>query len=525
MKKKLEAELISIAHRILKLKNRAELDQLQQETLNLYQKISVLKFVEDNFSDVKPTIGFGMAEQKLEDIYNVIETAPETVSEITAPEKEETTEEITAVPVSETAPASIETEEETPFAETTEETEVAVEETIAAEPEATEAEETPIAEEEAVEETDVEEIPEEEPATEEPVIEATTPEEEAPAAEEVHHLAEQPVSHHREEITAEVSLHEDEQQPVTEVPEMPEVGTLPETAGEDTENGTGEGIDIPTGEPAVSEEEAEITEETTGTEINFDRKEPAKQREIVFEDFSGFVQPEFVKKEEDKPKEEPKAEQAPAPTFDDWMNWEPKKDEPKEEEPKETPKTEPVNPVDDWMNWEPTKAEVTTPAEPETPKEEQKEEPKAEPADDWRNWEPSKPAFSAPIEPEKPKEEPKPVPADDWTKWEPSKPAYSAPITTPEAPKETPKPAAPKFNDGFVRAMSLGLNDRIAFEKHLFGGSSEDLNRVVSQLNTINTFDEAKDFIADLVKPDYNNWAGKEEYENRFMELVEKKFS
>jgi len=38
MKKRLEAELISIAHRILKLKNRAELDQLQQETLKLYEK-------------------------------------------------------------------------------------------------------------------------------------------------------------------------------------------------------------------------------------------------------------------------------------------------------------------------------------------------------------------------------------------------------------------------------------------------------------------------------------------------------
>ena len=47
MKKKLEAELISIAHRILKLKNRSELDQLQAETLNLYEKISVLRFVEE----------------------------------------------------------------------------------------------------------------------------------------------------------------------------------------------------------------------------------------------------------------------------------------------------------------------------------------------------------------------------------------------------------------------------------------------------------------------------------------------
>ena len=69
MKKKLEAELISIAHRVLKLKNRSELDQLQQETLKLYEKISVLRFVEDNFSEVKPTIGYASAEGKLEEVY------------------------------------------------------------------------------------------------------------------------------------------------------------------------------------------------------------------------------------------------------------------------------------------------------------------------------------------------------------------------------------------------------------------------------------------------------------------------
>ena len=73
--------------------------------------------------------------------------------------------------------------------------------------------------------------------------------------------------------------------------------------------------------------------------------------------------------------------------------------------------------------------------------------------------------------------------------------------------------------------MSLGLNDRIAFEKNLFGGSADDLNRVISQLNTLNSYDEARNFIDDLVKPDYANWAGKEEYEERFMALVEKRFS
>ena len=33
------------------------------------------------------------------------------------------------------------------------------------------------------------------------------------------------------------------------------------------------------------------------------------------------------------------------------------------------------------------------------------------------------------------------------------------------------------------------------------------------------------DFINDLEKPDYNNWKGKEEYEERLFQLVENRFS
>lgn len=80
------------------------------------------------------------------------------------------------------------------------------------------------------------------------------------------------------------------------------------------------------------------------------------------------------------------------------------------------------------------------------------------------------------------------------------------------------------INDAFNNTIAVGLNDRIAFEKNLFNGSSEDLNRVISQLNTLSNFQEAKDFIDDLVKPDFSNWKGKEEYEERFMQLVEKRF-
>ncbi len=81
------------------------------------------------------------------------------------------------------------------------------------------------------------------------------------------------------------------------------------------------------------------------------------------------------------------------------------------------------------------------------------------------------------------------------------------------------------LNDKLLGNINIGLNDRIAFEKKLFGGSSQDLNRVISQLNTFDTFDEAKSFINNFIKPDYDNWQGKEEFENRFLEIIEKKYS
>lgn len=81
------------------------------------------------------------------------------------------------------------------------------------------------------------------------------------------------------------------------------------------------------------------------------------------------------------------------------------------------------------------------------------------------------------------------------------------------------------INDAVKKNFNIGLNDRIAFEFHLFGGQSEDFNRVLSQLNTFGTLAEAKDFIENVVKPDYNNWTAKDEYESRFLEIIESKFA
>ena len=75
------------------------------------------------------------------------------------------------------------------------------------------------------------------------------------------------------------------------------------------------------------------------------------------------------------------------------------------------------------------------------------------------------------------------------------------------------------------KRLNIGLNDKLAFIKHLFEGQNEDYDRVISQINTTNSLEEAQKLILEYVKPDYNNWNGKEEYEARFMEIVEGKFN
>jgi hypothetical protein len=83
---------------------------------------------------------------------------------------------------------------------------------------------------------------------------------------------------------------------------------------------------------------------------------------------------------------------------------------------------------------------------------------------------------------------------------------------------------APSLNDKLSKTISIGLNDRMGFVKFLFADSNEDYNRVLSQLNTFSTFREARDFIDEIIKPDYNNWIGADDYADKFIELVEKKF-
>ena len=91
-----------------------------------------------------------------------------------------------------------------------------------------------------------------------------------------------------------------------------------------------------------------------------------------------------------------------------------------------------------------------------------------------------------------------------------------------KATQETPKSLNDRLGN---KDLKVDLNNRLAFVKHLFNDSTEDYNRVLSQLNTIDTEERSVSFIKNMVKPDYNNWEGKEEYEMRFMELIERRFA
>jgi hypothetical protein len=358
MKKKLEADLISIAHRILQLKNKSDINQLYLETQKLYEKLSVLRFVDEHFSEAKPTIGITEISKEIESIFDTTESAQ--------PEVEALIEETVVKEVAETTLEQ--TEETTPSEE--QET-VTIEEESAVEEEETATEE--IQEEEiSIEETvaeDADEMPLE--PTEE-VIDASEKEEETVIEREIVAATEMEI----EEETAE--------------PEAPF-------------------------EPAFElSQEKEVQ-----TELEIPKKTEAVQ--ISFEDLLGgnYHDTLFVKKQQ----------------------------------------------IDNI----PTAIVIETPKEVLPAEEVQLESVSAESVE---------------------KVEPKIV----------------------------------SLNDKLAKGINIDLNDRLAFIKHLFGNSSEDYNRVLSQLITFDTFYETRDFVQEMVKPDYNNWEGKQDYEERFMDIIEKKF-
>lgn len=81
-----------------------------------------------------------------------------------------------------------------------------------------------------------------------------------------------------------------------------------------------------------------------------------------------------------------------------------------------------------------------------------------------------------------------------------------------------------RLNDRFSKGLQIDLNDRLAFIKHLFNKNTNDYQRAISQISTFQDLNQAKAFILEMIKPDYDNWKGKELYEERFFKIIENNF-
>ncbi|UFH36029.1 hypothetical protein [Flavobacterium acetivorans] len=351
MKKKLEADLISIAHRILQLKNKSDINQLYLETQKLYEKLSVLRFVDTHYGDVKPTIGYAEIEKEIESFFE--KDAQAAVEEI----------EITQINLA---------------------TETTSEETV---------------EKEAV----LAEIEQKHLEVEEKTIEAAI---ETNTAEEI--------------LNTEETLEEKKES----------LESISETDEE---------IDA----VALSNEESLVTDETI-EDIKEDEEEISNEK--APEKFKAA----FELSEEIETPAKPEAVQI---SFEDLLGG-------------------------NYNNTLFVKVDEVEAV-------------------------PTTPIFDAVEE----------------IATELKKPEQNI-----ETKSESAEPKSLSLNDKLAKGINIDLNDQIAFVKHLFGNSNEDYNRVLNQLITFDNFYETRNFIEEMVKPDYNNWEGKADYEERFMDIIEKKF-
>jgi hypothetical protein len=73
--------------------------------------------------------------------------------------------------------------------------------------------------------------------------------------------------------------------------------------------------------------------------------------------------------------------------------------------------------------------------------------------------------------------------------------------------------------------IAISLNDRLAFINNLFDGEVEDFENTIRYIFSQKEVDVVIEYITEIIKPYYNNWIEKEEYEKRFMEIILKYFA
>ena len=86
------------------------------------------------------------------------------------------------------------------------------------------------------------------------------------------------------------------------------------------------------------------------------------------------------------------------------------------------------------------------------------------------------------------------------------------------------KPISKSLNEQFSKGLQIDLNDRLAFIQHLFDQKPNEYQRAILQIATFETWEESQKFILEMVKPDYQNWEGKQQYETRFLKIIKNNF-
>jgi len=125
---------------------------------------------------------------------------------------------------------------------------------------------------------------------------------------------------------------------------------------------------------------------------------------------------------------------------------------------------------------------------------------------------------------EKPVEKSQPVTKDDNPYKKMDKISF-----VPKEPKQASSSASSenisKSTQKPLKKMSIGLNDRISFIKHLFKGDADTYTNFIDKLNAFNSYEEALRFVNQEIKPLFDNWDGLDEYEFRLLQLLELKFA
>lgn len=529
MKKQLEAELVSLAHRILQLKNREDIEVLFVHAQKLYEALAVLRFAETHLQSPQPSIGLTEITTALE---NAQEETREELALLDRPSAEEIAEEFSKlqseikVDLQETLKADLQREIkaniETALGENFQQKVVAdLAQVVQAElqnvatqqaealaalvqtAQATAVNTTPITAVESeetsaanTEEIAANEMGDEQVEAEETAVEVTTPillEEEPttalPAEEE---LADELEAEQNEEEAFSFTTYEAAPALAEDTEESGEINPICNTIAEVSEH---EAIHVESPFEETEQEVADAIEEesdaipaapkqaATPTEVDFGMSDPILHTldvdffvPVNHSDVAVNQELEVIdEKEPDNPEVVKDNPFASASIDDLFQAFEPVKTEQKPAEA--------------------DNAFLTFDFAPETT---------STPDVDGKSSVES-PLFNIESTPTTP----------------PSAPSFEGSKTFARALDHELRPT---LNERLSKGITIGLNDRVAYIKHLFNNSSEDYNRVLSQLMTLDTVEEARDFIEQMVKPDYNNWVGKEEFEARFVESVEKRF-